>query len=96
MSIKDKLTNARETTWLLDALTEEDIVAAEFAAAIASSLQTQRKRLGLTQKELACRLGVSQVMISRWENGDENYTVATLAKLSTALGLKLYNPLISV
>jgi len=46
-----------------------------------------------TQQELANMLGVSQVMISRWENGEENFTIATLARISKALGMALYNPL---
>jgi len=33
------------------------------------------------------------VMVSRWENGEENFTVATLVKISSALGLDLYNPI---
>ena len=53
----------------------------------------KRKASGLTQKELADKLGISQVMISRWENGEENFTVTTLAKISTALNTPLSNPL---
>jgi transcriptional regulator with XRE-family HTH domain len=37
-------------------------------------------------------MGVSQVMISRWENGEENFTIATLVKISDALGIKFRNP----
>ena len=47
----------------------------------------------LSQQELANRLGVTQVMISRWENGEENFTVATLAKISEALDMELCNSL---
>ena len=43
-------------------------------ADIAVSIQTKRKAIGLTQKELADKLGVSQAMVSRWGNGEENFT----------------------
>ena len=60
---------------------------------IAVSIQKQRCAQGLTQKELAERLGVSQAMVSQWENGEENFTAATLVKISSALGLSLCNPI---
>jgi len=55
--------------------------------------QRQRKSKGYTQHELAKKLGVSQVMVSRWENGEENFTIDTLAKISTALEIEWNNPL---
>lgn len=33
------------------------------------SLRKLRQRLGLTQQELARRLGVARVSVTRWENG---------------------------
>ena len=84
---------AKESTWLSDQLTYEDSLTAKYLAQIAAAIQRQRKAKGYTQQELASKLGVSQVMISRWENGDENFTIATLAKISSALGLELQNPL---
>jgi len=93
MSIKEKILKAAESTWLSEHLTPEEIDAAGYIAQIASSIQKQRKARGYTQKELASKLGVSQVMVSRWENGEENFTIATLAKISSALGMKLINPL---
>jgi DNA-binding transcriptional regulator YiaG len=93
MAIRDKILKAKETRWLSDALTEDERKAAEFIAQIAVSIQKQRCAQGLTQKELADRLGVSQAMISQWENGEENFTAATLVRISTALGLPLSNPI---
>jgi DNA-binding transcriptional regulator YiaG len=91
--IKDNIASADLNTWLVDALTEDERKAAEFIAMIAVSIQQQRLLLGLTQKELAERLGLSQAMISKWENGEENFTVATLVKISSALELTICNPL---
>ena len=93
MSIKSKMDNSKECTWLSDYLTQEERTAAKYIAQIATTIQKQRKAKGYTQQELAKKLGVSQAMVSRWENGDENFTVATLVKISDALELELYNPL---
>ncbi|GHS98587.1 hypothetical protein AGMMS50276_20660 [Synergistales bacterium] len=93
MGIREKMTRAHEDSWLADSLSLEDRRIAEFIASIATNIQRQRHALGYTQHDLANKLGVSQVMISRWENGEENFTVATLAKISVALEMELHNPL---
>jgi ribosome-binding protein aMBF1 (putative translation factor) len=92
MGIREKMVHAKENSWLADSLSLEDRRIAEFIASIATSIQRQRYTLGYTQHDLADKLGVSQVMISRWENGEENFTVATLAKISAALEMELHNP----
>jgi ribosome-binding protein aMBF1 (putative translation factor) len=50
-----------------------------------------RKRLkkGLTQKELALKIGTKQSAISRLESGDQNPTIQLLQKVSKALGANL-------
>lgn len=57
----------------------------EFGSFIAS----QRKAMGLTQKELADKLMVTDKAVSRWENGHGYPDIETLEDLSTALGLSL-------
>lgn len=47
----------------------------------------RRQELGLTQVELAARLGIGQANIYRIENGKQNVTVDTLCKLADALGI---------
>ena len=93
MSIRDKMENAEESTWLSDYLSQEESVAAKYIGQIASTIQRQRKANGYTQRELASKLGVSQVIVSRWENGEENFTIATLAKISAVLEIEWNNPL---
>ena len=93
MRIGEKMNESIDSAWLSDRLTLEESIAAKYIAQIAATIQRQRKAKGYTQQELASILGVSQVMVSRWENGEENFTVATLAKISKALGMALYNPL---
>ena len=49
----------------------------------------QRALQGLTQKELANRIGTKQSAISRFESGTYNPTVEFIRKLATALDLEL-------
>ena len=53
--------------------------------------QILRKRLekGLSQKQLAEKIGTKQSAISRLEGGNSNPSVAFLEKISKALGSKL-------
>ncbi len=53
--------------------------------------QVIKKRLqgGLTQKELAEKIGTKQSAIARLEGGNANPSVAFLEKVSKALGSKL-------
>ena len=93
MKISNKIASAENNTWLIDVLSEDERKTAEYIALIAQSIQEQRRIQGLTQKQLAERLGVSQAMVSQWENGEENFTASTLVKISSALGLRLSNPI---
>jgi transcriptional regulator with XRE-family HTH domain len=45
-----------------------------------------RKQKGITQKELASRLGVVPSAISQFESGDGNMKIETLEKIAVALG----------
>lgn len=40
----------------------------------------------MSQKEFAKKMGKSEAEISRWLSGRHNFTLASLAKISTALG----------
>ena len=90
MGITDKIKKAKETTWLSDYLTEEERITAKYIAKISTEIHKQRIAKGYTQQEFAKLLRVSQAMVSRWENGEENFTVATLVKISTALEIELF------
>jgi DNA-binding XRE family transcriptional regulator/predicted RNase H-like HicB family nuclease len=61
----------------------------EAPLAVAVQIRWARQDLGLTQKQLAERAGVSQQQIAKLENPDENPTIKTIAKVSAALGAQL-------
>jgi len=48
-----------------------------------------RRRAGLTQRQLAERLGLRQATIARWERGDRSVSVDDVALVAHACGLQL-------
>ena len=53
------------------------------------ALARRREELGLSQTEVAARMGTSQSTLARLEQGDANPTLATVARLAKALGKKV-------
>jgi transcriptional regulator with XRE-family HTH domain len=49
-----------------------------------------RESCGLTQRELAVRMGSTQSTVARWETGEHQLTLATLDRIATALGVQLW------
>lgn len=50
-------------------------------------LREERKKKGMSQKELGEKLGVSQAMIAQYEKGDRNPKKETIEKIAIALEL---------
>ena len=64
----------------------------DWSCAIVDRIDTILRQKGLTQRELAARIGCNESQITRWTRGFPNFTLNALAKLSVALG----EPLIKV
>ncbi len=56
---------------------------------VAREVLRARRRLGLTQKELADRVGVTQSQVSRIERMDSTPSLTTVHRFATALGMQL-------
>ena len=54
-----------------------------------TSLVNARNRAGLTQAEVAFRMGVSQASVSQFERYDSNPTLATIRRYALAVGVGL-------
>ena len=53
-------------------------------------IRAKRQELGLSQDDLARRVGVKPLQVSRWERGEVRYfRLETSAKIAAALGLAL-------
>lgn len=60
-----------------------------FYAALGQRIAEQRKRLGLTQQQLADTLGIAQQTLAHYEVGRLRVAAALLPQLSQELGLSL-------
>lgn len=75
--------------WHKDPAYAREYEALEQEFAFASAVIGARVRAGLTQAQLAERMGTSQSAIARLESGTARPSVATLEKLAKATGSKL-------
>ncbi|MFH0796284.1 MAG: helix-turn-helix transcriptional regulator [Candidatus Omnitrophota bacterium] len=70
-------------------LREEKVVPDRFLKELGDMFRASRKKMGLTQKELAERLNIAQQVISRLERGASNSSIKTLQRIARALGAEL-------
>lgn len=56
---------------------------------IAKNLLYYRKKTGLTQKELAAKLGVKNTAVSNWESGNNSIDIETLFSACEIFGVTL-------
>jgi ribosome-binding protein aMBF1 (putative translation factor) len=61
----------------------------DFEFAVILALMEARQKDGLTQKQLAEKIGTTQSAIARFESGTANPTLSFLKKVATAFDLKL-------
>ena len=61
------------------------------SAAIAIKVLDTLKEQGLTQKDLAERMGVSPQQVNKITGGQENLTLQTISKLELILGIRIIN-----
>ena len=75
--------------WMKDPAYRLEYDAFEGEFALAAALIRARADAGLTQEELAERMGTKQEVIARWEGGKVMPSTRTLARLAKATGTKL-------
>lgn len=63
--------------------------ATKLALEVGEQIRDAREAAGLTQRELASRMGTSQAAIARLEAGGVGATLTTLQKVATALNLEV-------
>ena len=56
---------------------------------LGSYIKSRRKNLGMTQKQLAKNVGVTDVTISRYENGEREPSFTEFIKLCEVLGMRI-------
>ena len=81
---------------LLDAVSSdipaEDLMLSGLQGLISAEISVRRHKKGMSQKDFAEYMGVSQGLVSRWEKGDCNYTLETLIKIASKLDIPMQCP----
>ncbi len=62
---------------------------AEARRALAAELVAGRRAIGLSQTEVAARMGTSQSAVARLESGDADVRLSTLERYAAAIGVEL-------
>lgn len=86
MSIESKLANAKKVD-VFSELSQKEKMEADLLADIAVQIHTRRMEMKMTQGEFAKFNNVTQAMVSKWESGEYNFTIETLAKVFSRIGL---------
>lgn len=76
-------------TWLSEIEEDPTDLALDHRMDISGSIYTRMNELNMTQKDLAEATGMDRSQISRIITGKQNLTLATLAKLESALHFRL-------
>ena len=70
-------------------ITPEMKVQMELSVGIANRIYEVLEERNMTQKDLAKVLGKTETEVSRWLSGTHNLTMATIAKISSALDVPI-------
>ena len=89
MGITDKLANAKKTNWVSEGISEAEVKTTVELAKISAKVERSRIDLGMTQKEFADFMGVSQGMVSKWESRQYNFTIRSLNEIFEKINLTL-------
>ena len=82
MSIRDKLKSLSQSSVnLFPELSAAEKEENNLMGSICAQMIKRRKSLGMTQKDFALKMNVSQSMVSQWENGECNFTVSSLSEI---------------
>lgn len=89
MGIMDKIAKAKTANWVSEGIDDAEIKTIVELARISAKIERCRLDLGMTQKEFADYMGVSQGMISKWESREYNFTIRSLNEICQKLKLSL-------
>lgn len=74
---------------LMDGMTNAELIASKIKINISSEIGKYQVKNHLSQKDFAKILGVSQPMVSKYEGGDYNFTIDSLAQIADKMNMNL-------
>lgn len=80
--------NKYKSDWLSSKYTKSEFKARKELAVISMKIQLKRIELGMSQKDFAKKMHVSQGMVSKWESGEYNFTISSLIEIFDKLNIK--------
>ena len=89
MGMAEKIAKAKPTSWVVDGLKKTDLNSTVELARIFATIERKRLDKGMTQKEFATFMGVTQGMVSKWESRDYNFTIWSLNEICEKVELDL-------
>ena len=87
--IREKIKSAKKSNWIVDGISEAEAKSLVELAKISAQIERKRLDLGMTQKEFAEFMEVSQGMVSKWESRDYNFTIRSLNEICHKLDLSM-------
>ena len=89
MNIREKMRQVSEKVDFFPNLEASKKEANRLKVEISKIIYNKRKAMGITQADLAKKLGVKQPMVCQYENGEHNMTIETMASILSELSLRL-------
>ena len=93
MGLNEKIKQAKKSEWLTKGINDTELRSLIELAQISAKIERRRIEMGMTQKEFADYMGVSQGMISKWESREYNFTIKSLNDICDRIGLE-FRPVI--
>lgn len=87
--MKFKSFDETKEKWLKDPVVKKAYDDLELEFALISAMIDYRIKKGITQKQLAEKIGTKQSSIARFESGNYNPTLAFVQKIAHAVGAKI-------
>ncbi len=87
MGITEKISGAKKVSWLSQGISEAEVKTTVELAKISAKIERCRLEFGMTQKEFADYMGVTQGMVSKWESREYNFTIRSLNEIAEKLGV---------
>lgn len=73
----------------LDRVPEDIRLETDWSFAISDKIADALEKKGMTQKMFAKQIGKTETEVSRWLSGTHNFTLRTMARISSVLGMNL-------